>query len=102
MVLNGYVFQSNTKMVHGIFTQCSKAIYPRIWLQAYMLGDTLFQLIGLESTRMSELYSVQEYYFNDNCMNEFNEHKAKIEEALSRVNVSIDVIGGLLGICLEH
>ena len=51
---------------------------------------------------MSELYSVQEYYFNDNCMNEFNEHKAKIEEALSRVNVSIDVIGGLLGICLEH
>lgn len=54
------------------------------------------------SDEMSELYSVQEYYFNDNCMNEFNEHKAKIEEALSRVNVSIDVIGGLLGICLEH
>lgn len=54
------------------------------------------------SDEMSELYSVQEYYFNDNCMNEFYEHKAKIEEALSRVNVSIDVIGGLLGICLEH
>lgn len=51
---------------------------------------------------MSELYSVQEYYINDDCMNEFNEHKAKIEEALSRVNVSIDVIGGLLGICLVH
>lgn len=42
------------------------------------------------------------YYINDDCMNEFNEHKAKIEEALSRVNVSIDVIGDLLGICLVH
>lgn len=54
------------------------------------------------SDEMSELYSVQEYYFNDNCMNEFYEQKTKIEEALSRVNVSIDVIGGLLGISLEH
>ena len=54
------------------------------------------------SDEMSELYSVQEYYFNDNCMNEFYEQKAKIEEVLSRVNVSIDVIGCLLGICLEH
>ena len=54
------------------------------------------------SDEMYELYSVQEYYFNDNCMNEFYEQKAKIEEALSRVNVSIDVIVGLLGICLEH
>lgn len=54
------------------------------------------------SDEMSELYSVQEYYFNDNCMNEFYEQKAKIEESLSKVNVSIDVIGGLLGICLEH
>lgn len=54
------------------------------------------------SDEMSELYSVQEYYFNDNCMNEFYEHKAKIEESFSRVNVSIDVIGGLLGISLQH
>lgn len=51
---------------------------------------------------MSELYFEQEYYFNDNCMNEFYEQKAKIEESLSKVNVSIDVIGGLLGISLEH
>lgn len=54
------------------------------------------------SDEMSELYSVQEYYFNDDCMNEFYEQKAKIEESFSRVNVSIEVIGGLLGICLEH
>ena len=54
------------------------------------------------SDELSELYSVQEYYINDNCMNEFYEQKAKIEESLSRVNVSIDAIGGLLGICLEH
>lgn len=54
------------------------------------------------SDEMSELYSVQEYYFNDNCMNEFYEQKVKIEESLSKVNVSIDVIGGLLGISLEH
>lgn len=54
------------------------------------------------SDEMSELYSVQEYYFNDNCMNEFYGQKAKIEESLSKVNVSIDVIGGLLGISLEH
>lgn len=54
------------------------------------------------SDEMSELYSMQEYYFNDNCMNEFYEQKAKIEESFSKVNVSIDVIGGLLGISLEH
>lgn len=54
------------------------------------------------SDEMSELYSVQEFYINDDCMNEFYEQKAKIEESLSRVNVSIEVVGGLLGICLEH
>lgn len=54
------------------------------------------------SDEMSELYSGQEYCFNDNCMNEFYEQIAKIEESLSKVNVAIDVIGGLLDISLEH
>lgn|GEM_PF-936641 len=74
------------------------------------LSDQYSRMARKASKKMQEnmqiiaesLSHVKQVLINDDCMNEFNEHKAKIEEALSRVNVSIDVIGGLLGICLEH